>query len=90
MYINTIFKCLSKKVTKYTSKEGVEKESYKITYSQNNDDVVGETNVPFFIYETMTKGNEFTMTGEYRTTRNGNYIAWQSAKLADASHKALL
>lgn len=80
MLIKSEIKMLNKKSNKYTGKDGVERESFKITFSQDDDNIVGDMNVKQNIYDIMEKGKEYEVIGEYLTTKNGNYTSWFSAK----------
>ena len=45
MIVKTVVKILNVKSNKYTGRDGIERESFKITFSQDNDNIVGEANV---------------------------------------------
>lgn len=80
MIVKTFVKILNVKRNKYIGKDGVERESFKITFSQEDDNIVGEANVSQEVFNAVEKGKEYELTGEYRQTRNGNYISWTAAK----------
>ncbi|MEQ2424480.1 hypothetical protein [Enterocloster hominis (ex Hitch et al. 2024)] len=80
MIVKTLMKTLSAKSTKYTGRDGVERESFKVTFSQDDDNIVGEANVSQEVFNTVEKGKEYELTGEYRQTKNGNFISWTTAK----------
>lgn len=80
MILKTVIKLLNVKRTKYTGRDGVERESFKITFSQDDDNIVGEANVNEGIFNAVEKGKEYELVGEYRQTKNGNYISWTAAK----------
>lgn len=80
MLVKTAFKVLNAKSNKYTGRDGVERESFKVTFSQDDDNVVGETNVNEEVFNSVEKGKEYELTGEYRQTKNGNYISWITVK----------
>lgn len=68
-------------------KDGNLREAYKVTFSQNNDEVVGVFTAKRELYETLEKGREYEITGEFRQTRTGNYISWSYAKLGSPTIK---
>lgn len=80
MILKTFMKILSAKSSKYTGRDGVERESFKVTFSQDDDNIVGEANVSQEVFNTVEKGKEYELTGEYRQTKNGNFISWTTAK----------
>lgn len=80
MIVKTFVKILNVKRNKYIGKDGVERESFKITFSQEDDNIVGEANVSQEVFNAVEKGKEYELTGEYRQTRNGNYISWTATK----------
>ena len=90
MNISANIKCLNKKVNDYTNKEGIQKEVRKILCSQDNDEVLTEIYVSQSVYDTIEKGKDYELIGEYRSTRNGNYIIWQSAMLVSAGTRPTL
>ena len=80
MIVKTVVKILNVKSNKYTGRDGIERESFKITFSQDNDNIVGEANVSQEVFNTVSKGSEQELTGEYRQTKNENFISWIAAK----------
>lgn len=80
MILKTFMKILSAKSSKYTGRDGVERESFKVTFSQDDDNIVGEANVSQEVFNTVEKGKEYELTGDYRQTKNGNFISWTTAK----------
>lgn len=80
MIVKTLAKILNVKSNKYTGRDGVERESFKVTFSQDDDNIVGEANVSQEVFNTVEKGKEYELTGEYRQTKNGNFISWTTAK----------
>ena len=90
MLIKTTMKILSKKNGSFTAKDGNQRRSYRVTYSQNEDEIVGDINVRQDVFDILEKGKEYDLVGEYLTTKNGNYIAWQSAKPVSPNNKGIL
>ena len=90
MLIKTTLKILSKKNSSFTAKDGSERQSYKATYSQNQDEIVGDINVRRDVFDILEKGKEYDLVGQFITTKNGNYIAWQSAKPVSPNNKGIL
>lgn len=90
MLVKTQIKVLNVKHTTYKDKNGMERDSFKLTYSQDDDNIVGEINVRQTVYDSVEKSKEYELIGEYMTTRNGNYISWTDAKLALNGGKTLL
>lgn len=80
MILKTYVKILNVKCNKYTGRDGIERESFKIAISQDDDNIIGEANVSQEVFNTVEKGKEYELTGEYRQTKNGNYISWTAAK----------
>lgn len=80
MILKTSAKILNTKRNRFTGKDGIEHESFKLTFSQDDDNIIGEANVSQEVFNTVEKGKEYELTGEYRQTRNGNYISWTAAK----------
>ncbi|WP_288361535.1 hypothetical protein [uncultured Bacteroides sp.] len=80
MIVKTLVKILNVKSNKYTGRDGVERESFKVTFSQDDDNIVGEANVSQEVFNAVEKGKEYELTGEYRQTKNGNFISWTTAK----------
>ena len=91
MLIRTYVKVLSTKKESYTDKDGNPREAYKITFSQNNDEIVGGFNAGKDLFDSLERGKEYELTGEYKQTRTGgNYISWSYAKLGSPSTKPLI
>lgn len=90
MRVTTIIKTLNKKNGKYTARDGSERESFKVTYSQEDDNIVGEMTVRKDAFDMIEKGKEFELLGEYVITKTGNYITWVSAKPIINNGKAVL
>lgn len=80
MLMKTVVKILNVKHHRYTGRDGVERESFKVTVSQDDDNVIGEATVSQEVFNTVEKGKEYELTGEYRQTKNGNFISWTTAK----------
>lgn len=78
MLIRTGIKVLNKKSSKYMAKDGTERESLKVTFSQDDDNIVGEINVRPNVYEAVEKGKEYTLDGEFHVTKGGSYITWHT------------
>jgi vesicle coat complex subunit len=87
MLLETSIKVLSKKINNFKAQDGTERESYRITFSQENDEIVGDINVKKEIYDFVEKARMYDLTGEYRTTRNGNFISWISVKPSGNANK---
>lgn len=87
MFVRSYIKVLNTKTESYMDKDGNLREAYKVTFSQNNDEVVGVFTAKRELYETLEKGREYEITGEFRQTRTGNYISWSYAKLGSPTIK---
>lgn len=80
MILKTFVKTLNAKSSKYIGRDGVERQSFKITFSQDDDNVIGEATVNQEVFNMVEKGKDYELTGEYRQTKNGNFIMWTAAK----------
>lgn len=74
MHLNTTTFILNKKQTEYTARDGSVKQSYKVTVSQDNNNIISELSVNSDIFQTLVQGREFDLICEYRSTRSG--IIW--------------
>lgn len=92
MLIKTYIHVLNLKKEDFVDAEGSKRESFKVNYSQSDGEVVGSLTVRKEIFDKLSKGGDFEIGGEYRQTRNGNYISWQtcSPKLPLPSVKTAL
>ena len=83
MRLSTTALILNKKQTEYTAKDGSVKQSYKVTISQDNNNIISELSVNSEIFQTLIQGKDFELICEYRSTRSGgNYMVVISAKPA--------
>lgn len=83
MRVNTTALILNKKQTEYTAKDGSLRQSYKVTVSQDNNNIISEMSVNSEIYQTLEQGKLFDLICEYRSTRSGgNYLVVITAKPA--------
>ena len=64
MIVKTLAKILNVKSNKYTGRDGVERESFKVTFSQDDDNIVGEANVSQEVFIAVEKGIVYELTGE--------------------------
>ena len=85
MLIRTFVHILSVQKQSYTDREGNTRDSFRITFSQDSDNIVGTIVVREDVYNSVERGKDYELTGEYRTTRTGNYISWISAKLISSA-----
>ncbi len=90
MNVKTTIKVLNKKSNPFTTKDGQDRVNFRLTYSQDNDDIVGEANVREEVYAAVEKGCVYELLGNYLTTRNGKYVVWVSAKPVSNNDKAVL
>ena len=87
MLVRSCIKVLNIKTESYPDKDGNQRVAYKVTFSQNNDEIVGVFTARKELYDTLEKGKEYEITGEYRQTRSGNYISWSYARLGSPTTK---
>ena len=87
MIVRSYMKVLNVKVESYTDRDGNLRDAFKVTFSQNNDEIVGVFTARKELYDTLEKGKEYEITGEYRQTRSGNYISWSYARLGSPTTK---
>lgn len=83
MRLSTTTLILNKKQTEYTARDGSLKQSYKVTVSQDNNNIISEVSVNSEIYQILEQGKLFDLICEYRSTRSGgNYLVVITAKPA--------
>lgn len=83
MRLNTTAFILNKKQTEYTGKDGVVRQSYKVTISQDNNNIISELSVNSEIFQVLEQNKSFDLICEYRSTKSGgNYLVVISAKPA--------
>lgn len=90
MLIKTMIHVLNVKKESYTDRDGNVRDSFRVTYSQNNDEIVGTLVVREDIYKQLERNKDYELTGEYRSTKSGNYISWSSAKVIPSISKTVL
>lgn len=90
MLIRTFIHVLSVQKQNYTDREGNIRDSFRVTFSQDNDNIVGTIVVREDLYNSVERGKDYELFGEYRTTKSGSYIVWTSAKLASSVAKTTL
>lgn len=87
MFIQAVLRILSKKEKPFTAKDGSLRTTYSLNYSQLDDEIVGTISVSENIFNSCEKGKIYELTGEYRSSSNGNFISWQSAKVLNEGGK---
>lgn len=90
MIVKSELRILNKKEGQYTAKDGSPRVSHKITYSQNDDDIVGEMSMRKEVFDSISKGGLFEVTFEYLTTKNGNYLSALNAKAINTNNKGTI
>lgn len=90
MLIKSLIHVLSVQKQNYTDREGNIRDSFRVTFSQDNDNIVGTIVVREDLYNSVERGKDYELFGEYRTTKSGSYIVWTSAKLASSVAKTTL
>lgn len=90
MLVRTFIHVLSLQKQTYTDREGNLRDSFHVTYSQDNHNKVGIITVREDLYNSVERGKDYELFGEYRTTKSGTYIVWTSAKLASSVAKTTL
>lgn len=88
--VKATVKVLKKKVSTYSGRDGSAKLGYRLVYSQQDNDTVGELNIRQDIYDLVERDKEYDIYGEYVTTRTGNYITWSTAQPISNNSKTIL
>lgn len=58
----------------WTDKDGMEHEIFKVNYSQNAGQQVGQLSVSEEVFNALLTNKEFILEGIYTSGKNGNYL----------------